>query len=637
MSRVLFIRHEILDDLDLEQIEAQSSDFDFVGVDDHEAMRSALEGEGFDALLLPYRTSTEANAAQFSELLDAYPRVSVICVVDDGDHRAASEVAAHRPTDFLFAEQLRSAYAATMLEAIIDRVASQSREARLQHELERRNSELLGLNALASAVSSSLSRGVIIRRALWVFAGLCRRGAVALFQIDPAPALPEEFVPSREQSGEELSVQCAGEFAVDGAAVCAEIDAPGKWLDVIHDDEILLLDASIDRDEFPGLTPLIDRLGDGILTLVPIWGQGRALGLLVLADLAGGKHMPFTREGLRAMVSQLGGALENARLFEEVNGAYGSLKSTQDQLVHAEKFAAMGVLAAEIAHEINNPASFVISNLSVMVDYVQTIGEFLEHLHEQVDRHAPSLLEVWEELAADHEIAFLREDLDILLSRSLGGMQRIHQIVQDLRFFSHDTANEPGWIDVESLLDSTLNLVKHEAKYRAQLVLDFGEVPQVFSDANRLSQVFLNLLVNAAHSIHSGTLDENLIRVTTKHLGDTVEVLVSDTGQGISEDVLPRIFDPFFTTKEPGEGTGLGLSIARDIVRSLGGEISVSSELGRGSTFKVTLPIRATKFETDPDIRDSGSFTAPRLGHDTDGSRKDGRQDEARKHLEEDQ
>jgi signal transduction histidine kinase len=351
---------------------------------------------------------------------------------------------------------------------------------------------------------------------------------------------------------------------------------------------------------------------------VPIWGQGRALGLLVLADLAAGGSTPFTRAGLRAMASQLGGALENARLFEEVNGAYSSLKSTQDQLVHAEKFAAMGVLAAEIAHEINNPASFVISNLSVMVDYVETIGEFLEHLREQVDRQAPELVDVWEALAEDHEIAFLREDLDTLLTRSLGGMQRIHQIVQDLRFFSHDAANEPGWIDIESLLESTLNLVKHEAKYRAQLELDFAKVPQVFSDANRLSQVFLNLLVNAAHAIRTGSIDDNLIRVRTRQLGQTVEVSISDTGQGISADTLPRIFDPFFTTKEPGEGTGLGLSIARDIVRSLGGDISVSSTVGRGSTFTVALPIRAPRFEADPELRESGSFTVPRIGHDTD-------------------
>jgi signal transduction histidine kinase len=630
MNRVLFIQHAVFDGVDLEQIEAQNSEFEFASVTDLAAARAELDQAPFDVLLVPY---TGTGRSDLDQLLREFPRVSMICILDDGDHRGAAEVATLRPTDFLFADQLRSDHASTLLEAIIDRVASQSRETHLQIELERRNSELLGVNALASAVSSSLNRDVVIRRALWVFGGLCRRGAIALLKIDPAPALPEELGQSREQLGEELSVECAGEFAVDGLPVCGDISSAGRWLGVIQDQEILVLDSDIDRDDFPGIAPLLDRLGDGILTLVPIWGQGRALGLLVLADIAAGERTPFTREGLRAMASQLGGALENARLFGEVNGAYSSLKSTQDQLVHAEKFAAMGVLAAEIAHEINNPASFVISNLSVMVDYVETIGDFLEHLHDRVEQQAPALVPVWKELAEDHEIGFLREDLDKLLSRSLGGMQRIHQIVQDLRFFSHDTADEPGWIDVESLLESTLNLVRHEAKYRAQIELDFGEVPQVFSDANRLSQVFLNLLVNAAHSIRSGSIDENLIRVITRQDGSRIEVLVTDTGKGIPEDDLPRIFDAFFTTKEPGEGTGLGLSIARDIVRSLGGEISASSVLDQGSTFKIVLPIRAAKFEADPDLRDSGSFTPPQVGRDRGGNRDDVEQQESRHQL----
>jgi signal transduction histidine kinase len=192
-------------------------------------------------------------------------------------------------------------------------------------------------------------------------------------------------------------------------------------------------------------------------------------------------------------------------------------------------------------------------------------------------------------------------------------MQRIHQIVQDLRFFSYDSGHEPGWIQLESLLESTINLVKHEAKYRAELVLDFDDTPQVFSDANRLSQVFLNLLVNAAQAIDEGSVDENTITVRTERVDDSVCISVTDTGKGISPEAQEQIFEPFFTTKAPGEGTGLGLSISRDIVLSLGGDISVSSRVGKGSTFRVTIPIRAETFASDEDIRDSGSFQASHL------------------------
>ncbi|WP_168211002.1 sensor histidine kinase [Persicimonas caeni] len=619
MSRVLFIRDGALAD-DLEHLCDQTGKLQFVGVDDLESACSQLVASRFDSLLMPYGDQVACGHPELERIVGDHPDVSVICVVCDGDHGAAARVVQHASADVLLESQLASEHGASMLEALVERLATQSREVSLQHELERRNSELLGLNALASAVSSSLSRDVIVRRALWVFGGLCRKGAVALVQIDPPPPLAERVGEATERLRDEptdISLKCLSEFAVDGEPVCAAFEPPERWLEIIQDDAIVVFDDGLDPGKLPGIEPLVDRLGDGVLTLVPIWGQGRALGILILADLAPGSRVPFTREGLRAMAAQLGGALENARLFEEVTSAYRSLQSTQDQLVHAEKFAAMGVLAAEIAHEINNPASFVISNLSVMDDYVETIGEFLEDFRAVLEREAPALVDAWEELAERHEIAFLREDLDTLLSRSLGGMQRIHQIVQDLRFFSHDTANEPGWIDIESLLESTINLVKHEAKYRARVELDFSGVPQIFSDANRLSQVFLNLLVNAAHAIQSGAPDENEIVVETQRDHDSVTVTVHDTGEGIPEEILPHIFDPFFTTKEPGEGTGLGLSISRDIVRSLGGQIWVTSTLGQGTTFRVTLPIRAPKFEEDDELRDSGSFTVPVNPNDT--------------------
>ncbi len=616
MTRLLFIRHETIPPEGVEPTGAAYPELEFEEAASLVEARSLLR-DGRFAALMAYFSVDEADEGRLDMLHAVARDLPVICVVDSGDHRSAAEVVTNPAASYIYADQLRSPQGATLLRAAIECAGALDRGDHLQEDLAVRDSELLGLNALASAVSSSLSRDVIVRRALWVFGGLCRRGATALVQIEPASPLADHASPSEpglRRPAEDLSLHCVAQFAVDGEAVCAEFDQAEWWLDLIYDDEIVILDPPPSADQMPALSPLLERIEHSPLVLVPLWGQGRALGLLVISDMAPQQQLPFSREALRAMASQLGGALENSRLFEEVNSAYRSLQSTQDQLVHAEKFAAMGVLAAEIAHEINNPASFVISNLSVMVDYVETIGAFLEHMKARLQRSAPELVEVWETMASDHEIAFLREDLETLLSRSMGGMQRIHQIVQDLRFFSHDTANEPGWIDIESLLEATLNLARHEAKYRARLELDFDNVPQVFSDANRLSQVFLNLLVNAAHAIETGSIDDNEIVVKTRRDGDDVVVMVSDTGKGISPEIVPHIFDPFFTTKEQGEGTGLGLSISRDIVRSLGGEISVASELGRGSTFKVVLPIRAPQFENDEQLRDSGSYSTPPVG-----------------------
>lgn len=282
------------------------------------------------------------------------------------------------------------------------------------------------------------------------------------------------------------------------------------------------------------------------------------------------------------------------------------LEGAQQQLVNTEKFAAMGLLAAEVAHEINNPASFVISNLSVMTGYIQAIGEFLNQAREGVREEAPELFKKLSKLSQEYEISFLQEDLEELLRRNLHGMQRIHQIVQDLRFFLHDSHGEAGWINVERLLETTLNLVKYEAKYRTHFELEFCGDADILSDANRLSQVFLNVLVNAIHAIEPGDVKGNQVTVQTQREDEFLDVMIRDTGVGMSERVLEQIFEPFFTTKDRGEGSGLGLSISRDILQSLGGQISATSQVGGGSEFVIRLPVRAPKFERDARI--SGAY-----------------------------
>lgn len=552
--------------------------------------------------------------ARLSDLLARDGReYPFVCVVDDGDVESATRAIRDGASDYLFVEQLASPHALDTLRATLGRFTIQRHDDRLRRELEERSSELLGLNALANGVSNSLDRQTIVRRGLWVFAGICQQGAVALLELDPPPRLIEEGPEAPEDDDEEVTLKCSACFAADSVEFDGEFELNEGWRDVIFEDRTLTLEEADADGRFPGLDTFFHHHPNGSITLLPLRANRRPIGALVLGSVGvRNSRVKLTREGLRAMALQFGSALENARLFTEVKEAYESLQRAQDQLVHAEKFAAVGVLAAEIAHEINNPASFVISNLSVMLEYTEAIADFIDQLESEVEKQGEDSAEMYRELKEEFEIGFLREDMDSLLSRSLAGMQRIHQIVQDLRYLSRDAGEKPGWIELESLLDATVNLVSHEAKFRAELELDYGkDIPQVMSDASRLSQVFLNLLVNAVQSIQAGAVDRNRVRVATRRIGDEVEVSIEDTGEGIPEEVQERIFEPFFTTKETGEGTGLGLSISRDIVRSLGGRIEFDTEPGEGSRFRVIIPIRAEKFEEDENLRDSGYYDTP--------------------------
>lgn len=326
--------------------------------------------------------------------------------------------------------------------------------------------------------------------------------------------------------------------------------------------------------------------------LVPVWGYDEPFGIFVVAELGPGSQdaLMLGSDALHALSSLIGSGFEKARRFKEIDDAYTTLQDAQDQLVHAEKFAAVGHLAAQIAHEINNPASFVISNLSVMQEYAETVQTFLSDSVQKIES-APDRAR-FIALRDERDIEYIHKDLDILLERSLAGMQRIHQIVKDLRYFAHDSGPELGWLDVRALLESTLNLVRHEIKYRARLETSYGNVPQVLSDANKLSQVFLNLLMNASQALEHGDPERDYVRVGTLPFTHAVLVFVEDSGVGMSASVLPRIFEPFFTTKKRGEGSGLGLSISRDILRSLGGDIRVYSEEGKGTRFEIMIPQR---------------------------------------------
>lgn len=264
------------------------------------------------------------------------------------------------------------------------------------------------------------------------------------------------------------------------------------------------------------------------------------------------------------------------------------LAEAQEQLVQSEKLAAIGQLAAGVAHEINNPVGFVMSNFGSLERYMESAFALVETF----DRHAASLpVEVQAEIArmkADMDYDFVTEDARSLVAESRDGLERVKRIVSDLRDFSR--VGETDWqcAHVHACLDSTLNVVMNEIKYKAQVVRDYGDLPDIECMPFQLNQVFLNLLVNAAHAIQS----RGTITLRTRVDGSDVCIDISDTGEGMPPDVIKRIFNPFFTTKPVGKGTGLGLSVTHSIVARHHGSIRVDSSPGQGTTFTIRLPQR---------------------------------------------
>jgi len=273
---------------------------------------------------------------------------------------------------------------------------------------------------------------------------------------------------------------------------------------------------------------------------------------------------------------------EQARQAELIK----KLGVAQSQLLQSEKMASIGVLAAGVAHEINNPIGFVNSNLGSLQRYAQALlklldsYEALEASFSQADRAA--IAQVKKDVDAD----YLREDLEPLLRESLDGIDRVRRIVQDMKDFSHVDGGDLQYADLEAGLNSTMNVVWNEIKYKAEVSKEYAAIPQIECYPSQLNQVFMNLLVNAAHAIEQ----RGRITLRTGHDEQQVWIEVEDTGTGIPKDKLGRIFEPFFTTKPVGKGTGLGLSLSYGIVQKHGGRIDVHSEVGKGTLFRVVLP-----------------------------------------------
>ena len=270
--------------------------------------------------------------------------------------------------------------------------------------------------------------------------------------------------------------------------------------------------------------------------------------------------------------------LRNARRYKE---------DLENRNIELEKMASLGQLAAGVAHELNNPAGFIFSNMTILPKYVARVEEILLS-YEQVllnDSDAERIEAVKSKTDYENVLA----DLTSIAADSYNGAERIRDIVQNLRLFSRLDEAEFKQVDLHESIESTIRLLsKYYSSPLITLRRDYGNLPLINCYAGQLNQVWMNLLANAAQAIGDARGE---VRIKTECDQETVSVCVSDTGKGIAPEHLKKIFDPFFTTKPVGEGTGLGLSISHGIVARHRGTLTVESVLGEGTSFKVSLPV----------------------------------------------
>lgn len=353
-------------------------------------------------------------------------------------------------------------------------------------------------------------------------------------------SVPDGVIVASER-GEVLASNPAASHLLGIAPASASLDAMYEHCDVFLPDKATRIP--------PERRPLMNALrGESVhreeLFVRPRSGDGD------------GRYLNISAYPLKDLLGQNGAVA----VFRDVTRE----RAAQEQLLISDRMASVGMLAAGVAHEINNPLAAVLANLDLIATDIADA--------EQATNNMPEVRE--------------------MVSDARAAADRVRHIVRDLKIFSRHEELEAAAVDVRRMLESTLRMAWNEIRHRARLVKDFGETPPVRGSESRLGQVFLNIIVNAAQAIREGNVEANTIRVVTRKTDDQhVVIEVTDSGSGMSAETRQRLFTPFFTTKPQGEGTGLGLAIVHRIVTNLGGSIEVDSELGRGTTFSVVLPV----------------------------------------------
>lgn len=290
--------------------------------------------------------------------------------------------------------------------------------------------------------------------------------------------------------------------------------------------------------------------------------------------------------------------IRSRELFEAnrvLKSAYDSLSQQKDQFVQQEKLASIGLLAAGIAHEINNPIGFIKSNLQTLEEYLEVMNKLLIPFREVAARvlENPQTVDYEKELTAlvhlarENDLAHIVTDSLESIRENLQGTRRVEEIIVNLRDFSRQDSDKRVLCDINLVIESTLRLLMNEIKYKVKIRKDLQKLPLCYACVGQLNQVFINILLNAIQAMGNG----GVISIRSRVDGDKVRIELADSGPGIPEENLIKLFDPFFTTKDVGHGTGLGLYISRGIIEQHRGSIQVSNNPDGGACFIITLPV----------------------------------------------
>ena len=392
-------------------------------------------------------------------------------------------------------------------------------------------------------------------------------------------------------------------FAVATNAASGTCCADSNYLDVLNISRVAVEEGQTDAEDFQaGLTAVFEGMLPRFVMEYECSSHEEVRWFLVRANpfvVADESYVVISHDDITARKQIEASLSENQKQLQSLNDQLeyriaeevGKNREKDSLLLHLDKMVSIGQLAAGVAHEINNPMGYVISNLASLNKYVDKLTTYLD-----ANEHhfAGSESGTWEYITQErkkYKIDRIRQDLPELIAESREGAERVRLIVQDLKSFSRLNSSTGEFSDINKGLESTLTIAWNELKYKATVNREYGQLPLVWCNLGQLNQVFLNILVNAVHAIEG----QGEIRIATRAAAESVKIAISDSGGGIAPENVKRIFDPFFTTKEVGKGTGLGLSIAYDIVvNKHGGGIDVTSQIGTGTMFTITLPVNST-------------------------------------------
>ncbi len=574
-----------------------------------------LRAEKFDLAILDYMMPEETGIDLLRRIKEEGINVGIIMLTAYASLESAVEALRLGAEDYL-SKPINRDLLQHSIETVLSKRRLKSENTYLVKELRRRVERLNLISQMGVAITSTLDIDKVIRNSITVSKKAVNGEAASLLTLDEITGELEFKIAQRPDGQDDEKI--TGMKLPAGQGIAGWVAQNAK--------PVLVEDASKDPRFYPEVDKKTGEVTRSMIA-VPLKIREKVIGVIEVVNKQGGGHFDKSDVFFVGLVANsVAVAIENARLTAQLKASHAQLQAhnelleqkvaertaeltrtneelkktneeliaTQNRLVQSEKLASVGQLAAGVAHEINNPLGYVKSNLATLGEYMRGIMALMtryEELESMIERNGEPQLVTYsgtiKNQKEDFDVEFVKGDIDQLLDESLQGVKRVGRIVEGLKRFSHADQGKIEPVDVNRNIEETLAVAYNEIKYRAEINYDFGDVPPVKANPVLLSQVFMNLLVNAAQAMNKwGRID-----VVTREANGSVVVKIADNGCGIEKENLQKIFDPFFTTKDVGVGTGLGLSITYGIVQKLGGRINVESEKEKGATFAVYLPV----------------------------------------------